>query len=109
MKRALLTWDFFSELCSYNILLYLDTTCNNMGTKLINFCKNSNLLIYNGRVGIDKRHGSVTNVKGKTIVDYLICSLNLLPCITHFCINTLMKCSQIYIVLCLAHFIVNMY
>ena len=62
--------------------------CNNMGTKLINFCKNSNLFICNGRVGIDKCHGSLTNVKGKTIVDYLICSLNLLPCITHFCINT---------------------
>ena len=59
-----------------------------MDTKRINFCKNSNVFICNGRIGADKYHGSLTNVKGKTIVDYLICSLNILPCITHFCITT---------------------
>ena len=40
--------------------------CNNMGTKLINVCKSSYLFICNGRVGIDKYHGSLTNMKGKT-------------------------------------------
>ena len=34
-------------------------------------------------LGTDKYQCSLTNVKGKSI-----CSLNLLPCITHFCNNT---------------------
>ena len=48
--------------------------CNNLGRKLLSFCKNNNVFICNGRTGKDKYTGTNTNVKGNTVIDYFICS-----------------------------------
>ena len=57
--------------------------CNNYGYKLIEFCKNNNLFIVNGRVGKDKMIGKVTS-KDTSTVDYLITSANLFSFISEF-------------------------
>ena len=53
-----------------------DTVCNNFGYKMIDFCKNNNLYIVNGRVGSDKGVGALT-CKNSSTVDYVLSSLEL--------------------------------
>ena len=50
---------------------------NNFGRKLIEICKNCNLFICNGRIGVDKYVGKPT-CKDKSVIDYAIASLRCL-------------------------------
>lgn len=51
----------------------LDVCVNANGKKLIEYCKNHNVLICNGRVGADKHIGDLT-CKGASVVDYFMMS-----------------------------------
>ena len=80
--------------------------CNNLGRKLLSFCKNNNVFICNGRTGKDKYIGANTNVKGNTVIDYFICSPSVMcnihdfyvdnfePVISdiHCVVNCILKC-----------------
>ena len=50
-----------------------DSNRNNYGYKLVEMCKNCNLLIVNGRIGSDHGLGKLT-CKQKSVVDYIIVS-----------------------------------
>ena len=52
-----------------------DTTTNSYGPKLVDFCKENDLFIVNGRTVSDSE-GEITCIanRGKSIVDYFICS-----------------------------------
>ena len=63
-----------------------DTVTNSYGPKLIQFCKNMNLVIINGRCGKDKNIGKPT-CKDVSVVDYMITSPELLRHIDNFEIN----------------------
>lgn len=54
----------------------IDTVCNNFGYKMIDFCKNNNFFIANGRVGNDIGVGALT-CKNSSTVDYDLCSREL--------------------------------
>ena len=54
-----------------------DCNRNNFGNILIEFCRNNNMIICNGRVGKDKGVGEFT-CKNSSVVDYCIVSPNLL-------------------------------
>ena len=41
-------------------------------------------IIYNGRLGEDRKYGNVTNVKANTIVDYCISDVDLIPYVCNF-------------------------
>ena len=55
-----------------------DRTVNAFGRTLLEFCRNSDMVILNGRAFGDKGIGA-TLCKGKSIVDYVMC--------TYFCIS----------------------
>ncbi|CAG2188947.1 unnamed protein product [Mytilus edulis] len=59
-----------------------DTIVNKYGRKLIEFCKNNNMFILNGRFGKDSI-GRMT-CKNKSVVDYIICTCNVLENILDF-------------------------
>ncbi|CAC5367368.1 unnamed protein product [Mytilus coruscus] len=59
-----------------------DTIVNKYGRKLIEFCKNNNMFILNGRFGKDSI-GRMT-CKNKSVVDYMICTCNVLENILDF-------------------------
>ena len=44
---------------------------NNYGYKLIDFCKNNNFVILNGRCGKDKHVGKTTS-KNCSVIDYIL-------------------------------------
>ena len=77
----------FNKLCLYNIPLQRNSMdngrVNDYGKKLIEICKNNNLYIVNGRVGIDKNVGKTTS-KESSIVDYFLASSDLFPLICEF-------------------------
>ena len=50
-----------------------DSKVNTFGKQLIDFCKNNDMLILNGRDFVDKGVGKPT-CKDKSVVDYVICS-----------------------------------
>ena len=54
-----------------------DTTSNNYGNSLIDFCKSSSFYLFNGRIGVDNCKGCFTTARN-SVVDYLIGSLYLL-------------------------------
>jgi hypothetical protein len=58
---------------------------NNFGNILIEFCRNNNMIICNGRVGKDKGVGEFT-CKNSSVVDHCIVSPNLLKIINSFSI-----------------------
>ena len=68
-----------------------DKTLDNNGRKLIEFCKNTGMLIVNGRVGKREETGRLTCKKSST-VDYAIASIDLFPHINDFCIDTFDRC-----------------
>ena len=59
-----------------------DTTPNNYGNKLIDFCKSSSLYLFNGRIGVDNCKGCFTTTRN-SIVDYVIGS----PCSLSKCVD----------------------
>lgn len=72
-----------------NISIYRvnrDKSMNNYGYRMLDFCKCNNLYILNGRTYRDKDEGHFT-CKGSSTVDYFLCSLNLLPPISDFCVE----------------------
>ena len=54
-----------------------DTTSNNYGNRLIDFCKSSSLYLFNGRIGVDNCKGCFTTTRN-SVVDYVIGSPYLL-------------------------------
>ena len=63
-----------------------DTTVNNNGKKLIELCKCHDLCIVNGRIGSDKHIGNTT-FDGTSLIDYVICTPDLLANITNFTVD----------------------
>ena len=63
-----------------------DTTLNNNGQLLIDFCKVSNMKIVNGRLGSDKGVGDFTyrHATGNSTIDYCVVTPNLVPHIKNF-------------------------
>ena len=62
-----------------------DNVINNMGNELISFCRTSDMLIVNGRVGTDAGVGRTT-CKNVSVVDYAIVSKDLFHCIHDFAV-----------------------
>ena len=54
-----------------------DTTSNNYGNRLIDFCKSSSLYLFNGRLGVDNCKGCFTTTIN-SVVDYVVGSPYLL-------------------------------
>ena len=61
----------------------MDKMKNKYGTLLLNFCKGNSMFIVNGRIGNDKGIGRFT-CRNASIVDYCVCSPELLNFITEF-------------------------
>ena len=59
-----------------------DLVVNNFGRKLVDFCKNNNVFIYNGRIGNDKAGKSTS--KNLSVVDYALSTAHLLKFVKHF-------------------------
>ena len=66
-----------------------DKIINKFGRDLITFCIEYSLLISNGWCGEDKDVANFTYVStlGNSIIDYLICSFDVLQTFKHFCIE----------------------
>ncbi|MCG8049047.1 MAG: reverse transcriptase family protein [Candidatus Thiodiazotropha endolucinida] len=60
-----------------------DTSINSYGYNLLEFCKNNNLFILNGRIGLEHKRPSLT-CKNSSTIDYFLSTANVLPCITDF-------------------------
>ena len=56
---------------------------NNYGHKVIEMCKACNLLILNGRVGVDKLYGRCT-CNDKSVVDYVLADTHLITLVSEF-------------------------
>ena len=61
----------------------LDSQSNTFGHRLIELCKNNNLVILNGRVGEDQNIGNFTTTRN-SVVDYIIMSANSLRYLSDF-------------------------
>ena len=61
----------------------LDSHGNIFGHRLIELCKNNNLVILNGRVGEDQDIGNFTTTRN-SVVDYIIMSANSLKYLSNF-------------------------
>ena len=64
----------------------VDKSTNHNGNNLVDLCKVQELVIVNGRIGADKNIGRTTCDDISTI-DYVICTPDFLPYITHFSVN----------------------
>ena len=61
----------------------LDKYVNNYGKRLLDLCISLDMFIVNGRVGSDTPIGGAT-CKNVSVVDYAICTPNVLTCINDF-------------------------
>ena len=63
-----------------------DTQVNNYGTKLIDLCKSTGLVMINGRIGSDRGIGGFTRIAetGCSVVDYALCNARLFRHIQQF-------------------------
>jgi hypothetical protein len=68
-----------------------DCKINNYGRQLISVCKNTGLIIANGRIGSDAQNGSFT-CKESSVIDYCITSTSLLPIVTDFKVEPFNEC-----------------
>ena len=69
-----------------------DKKVNKNGKALIDLCHDHELCIVNGRFGDDKNIGNITCTgKGKSVVDYVLCTPELLANITNFTVDPLDK------------------
>ena len=61
------------------------------GDSIINLCRSTHMMILNGRSGHDKGVGSFTcvNSRGKSVVDYVLCSPGIFRSIEDFTIHPL--------------------
>ena len=76
----------YGKLSQYNIPITRSFKCNkidHIGYKFLDICKNNNLFIANGRIGNDKSSGNFT-FRGTTVIDYTICSPNILRLMNNF-------------------------
>ena len=66
----------------------MDTKANTYGKLLLELCKNTGLIIANGRIYQDKHRGSFTyyNINGKSVIDYMLFDPNCYNMITDFAI-----------------------
>ena len=55
-----------------------DSAINSYGNMMLDFCKNTNLLITNGRLGKTENSRRVT-CKDRSTVDYYLCNISLFP------------------------------
>ena len=69
----------------------MDKKSDNRGRKLIEMCKNTGLLIVNGRIGADSRVGHTT-CKNVSTVDYCIASLSLFEIIVNMKVDLFDSC-----------------
>ena len=80
-----------------------DEKIDSNGRNLINLCNDFNLGILNGRFGKDKNIGQFTCVKtiGQSVVDYIITSATLFPCVLDFYVDNFDNCmSDVHLPLC---------
>ena len=77
----------YENLLRVNFPLHRKSTCssrpNSYGNKLLDFCRKNNIYIMNGRAGKDGLLGERT-CKDSTVIDYCLCSSNLLSYISDF-------------------------
>ena len=68
-----------------------DKVRNPFGDSIINLCRSTHMIILNGRSGQDKGVGNFTcvNSRGKSVVDYVLCSPGLFIIIKDFTIHPL--------------------
>ena len=68
----------------------MDTKANTYGKLLSELCKNTGLMIANGRIYQDEHRGSFTyyNRNGKSVIDYMLFDPNCYNMITNFAITT---------------------
>ncbi|CAG2192233.1 unnamed protein product [Mytilus edulis] len=79
-----------------------DTVVNTYGRKLIQFCKNNNMYILNGRVGKDRVLGKPTS-RSISVVDYILCTANILCKVDDFEVSDFCNLfSDIHSPLCLS-------
>ncbi|CAG2238601.1 unnamed protein product [Mytilus edulis] len=79
-----------------------DTVVNTYGRKLIQFCKNNNMYILNGRVGKDRVLGKPTS-RSISVVDYILCTANILCKVDDFEVSDFCNLfSDIHAPLCLS-------
>ena len=69
-----------------NMRSSVDKYVNNYGKGLLDLCKSLDMFIVNGRVGSDALIGKAT-CKNVSVVDYAICTPNVLTCINDFVVN----------------------
>ena len=69
----------------------MDNACKNShGMKLLELCKSTGLLIFNGRLGSDKGKGEYTRIDttGCSVVDYFIGSPSVFSMVANFCVQS---------------------
>ena len=66
----------------------MDTKANTYGKLLLELCKNTGLIIANGRIYQDKQRGSFTyyNRNGKSVIDYMLFDPNCYNMVTDFAV-----------------------
>lgn len=78
-----------------------DKISNSQGKILLNFCDCFNLEILNGKYGQDKTCGNFTflNENGASVIDFVLCSQDILPLIKDFYVGVSLKSHHMPIVL----------
>ena len=78
------SFDILADSQRYN----MDTKANTYGKLLLELCKNTGLIIVNGRLYQDKHRGSFTflNRNGSSVIDYMLFEPNCLSMIKNFAI-----------------------
>ena len=70
-----------------------DKTVSPYGKDLLSFCKVYSMVIINGRYGHDlKRSFTYISQQGCSLIDYILCSPDLLPFVLDFKIETTFAC-----------------
>ena len=87
-------YDMIQELYNSNALNRVsedvNRRVNNQGKRLIDLCKSVGVIMVNGRVGADKGVGKYTRIDScghKSVVDYILCSPKLFPCVKEYEVN----------------------
>ena len=81
--------DDFNEVDELSVLninrqrISKDTTINNFGRLFLDFCKQLNLFILNGRIGDDKSVGETT-CKNVSVIDYCVANTMFLSIVSNF-------------------------
>ena len=83
------------------ILNNQDKTINHQGRKLIEFCETTEMIIINGRFGMDGDVGHYTfqRYNGKSTINYVLLSATVIPYISNFHVDVFDKNCQMPILL----------